>query len=440
MAVVGLLNVAPVFRDPWEISANFFFHHTGDSINITCDAYGRPPPKIKWYKDDQLMRYTADGDPLSEHTMVLKFKDLKMKDQGYYKCFVWNRAGNISNTNQVELETMMITTPIPLPLENITVYDGDNATNTCKAMCDWPPWFEWYIYVGKGGNKQRKSFIPDLDNDEYLWIGDTGRYLGINFRIDNVTKEDERYYYCEIALDANGESYKESIFFYLHVLPKPVTTLPTTAIAKDCSEVQNNGKNESGVYQIDPDGQGSFHVYCDMTSYGGGWTVFQRRLDGSVDFYRGWNDYKQGFGNLSSEFWLGLDKIYRLTSAKRNKLRIDLEDTSGNQKYAEYDYFAVKNESFFFTLILGTYSGNSGNSLTPKHNYMKFTTKDADHDTCGGNCAVASNGAWWYNCCYDSNLNGYYYHGFHKGYKGVVWRSWKGMKYSLKSTEMKIKP
>ena len=127
----------------------------------------------------------------------------------------------------------MITTPIPLPLENITVYEGDNATNTCKAMCDYPPWFEWYIYVGKGKNKQRKPFIPDLDVEDtsgngYTWMGDTPRYMGINFRIDNVTKEDERYYYCEIALDANGESYTESIFFYLHVLPKPVTTLPTT--------------------------------------------------------------------------------------------------------------------------------------------------------------------------------------------------------------------
>ena len=73
-------------------------------MKITCDAYGRPPPKIKWYKDDQLMRYTADGDPLTEHTMVLKFKDVKMKDQGFYKCFVWNRAGNISNTNEVQVD------------------------------------------------------------------------------------------------------------------------------------------------------------------------------------------------------------------------------------------------------------------------------------------------------------------------------------------------
>ena len=85
-------------------------------------------------------------------------------------------------------------------------------------------------------------------------------------------------------------------------------------------------------------------------------TVFQKRLDGSVDFYRGWADYKRGFGNLNGEFWLGLDKVNRLTKTK-NRLRVDLEDIKGKTAYPEYDMFAVTSERTKYQLSLGTYSG-----------------------------------------------------------------------------------
>ena len=71
-------------------------------------------------------------------------------------------------------------------------------------------------------------------------------------------------------------------------------------------------------------------VFCDMTMDGGGWTVFQRRLNGSVDFYRDWASYKNGFGDLNGEFWLGSDNIHRLTAVDDVTLRVDLEDFDGN--------------------------------------------------------------------------------------------------------------
>ena len=129
------------------------------------------------------------------------------------------------------------------------------------------------------------------------------------------------------------------------------------AVYKNCAELYKAGKRTSGVYKIDPDGVSPFDVYCDLTTAGGGWTVFQKRLDGSVDFFRGWNDYKKGFGNLNGEFWLGLDKIHRLTKTK-SKLRVDLEDFHRNTAYAEYSYFAIRDERSKYKLSLGTYFGD----------------------------------------------------------------------------------
>ena len=128
---------------------------------------------------------------------------------------------------------------------------------------------------------------------------------------------------------------------------------------RSCAELYNAGKTSSGVYTISPDGSEVFDVFCDQTTAGGGWTVFQKRLDGSVDFYRGWADYQNGFGNLNGEFWLGLDKIHSLTNSDTLKLRVDLEDWEGETRFAEYDMFAIGNEATQYRLSLGSYSGTS---------------------------------------------------------------------------------
>ena len=126
---------------------------------------------------------------------------------------------------------------------------------------------------------------------------------------------------------------------------------------KSCADLYNAGKTSSGVYTIDPDGSGAFDMFCDQTTAGGGWTVFQKRIDGSIDFYRDWADYKKGFGNLNGEFWLGLDKIHRLTNSDTSKLRVDLEDWEGETRFAEYDTFAIGDEASKYRLSLGSYSG-----------------------------------------------------------------------------------
>ena len=178
-----------------------------------------------------------------------------------------------------------------------------------------------------------------------------------------------------------------------------------------------------------------------MHSDGGGRTVLQRRQDGSVDFYRGWNDYKSGFGQLAAEFWLGNDKIHRLTAARPSSLRVEVEDWNGVRAYAKYGKFNIGDEQAKYRLKVGSYSGTAGDSLA-YHNNIAFSTKDRDNDQWSRNCTCAESltGAWWYKSCHYSDLNGKYLGNVKRGGKGVNWWHFKRQNLSLFFTEMKLRP
>ena len=173
-----------------------------------------------------------------------------------------------------------------------------------------------------------------------------------------------------------------------------------------------------------------------METDGGGWTVFQRRKDGSVDFYCNWVDYEEGFGDLNGEFWLGLSKIHRLTQDGTDcTLRVDLEDFENETGYAKYSTFNIGDSTTDYPITVGGYSGDAGDSLI-YHNGRKFSTRDRDNDLHDGSCAVEFSGAWWYYNCYYSNLNGLYLNEYNV--RGVIWYFFRASN-SLKVTEMKLK-
>lgn len=171
------------------------------------------------------------------------------------------------------------------------------------------------------------------------------------------------------------------------------------------------GFTSDDVYTINPGvGKNSTtDAYCDMA--GGGWTLMQKRFDGSVNFYNPWDDYVAGFGNVAAEHWLGLYYIHRLTESQ-TEWRFDLHDRDlGVDIFAWYKNVTVLGENSKYSLLVNPedYTG-SISELFSQHSGMMFSTYDADNDADSmANCARKYVGGWWYAFCYKmGNFNGNY--------------------------------
>uniref|UniRef100_A0A8C6U3K4 Microfibril associated protein 4 n=1 Tax=Neogobius melanostomus TaxID=47308 RepID=A0A8C6U3K4_9GOBI len=214
----------------------------------------------------------------------------------------------------------------------------------------------------------------------------------------------------------------------------------------DCSDIfKQNPSSASGVYSIYPFSERfSVQAYCDRETDGGGWTVIQRRMDGTVNFYRGWDQYVAGFGDAGGEYWLGLMFIHKITAKRPQELLVEMEDFEGNKASARYSSFSFGSECDGYKLrVSGFTDGGAGDSLTLLHNNMKFSTFDKDQDlSTTRNCAKVFLGASWFRDCHNANLNGVYRWGADSTIYavGVVWFSWKGHDYSLKSISFKTRP
>ncbi|XP_031552219.1 uncharacterized protein LOC116289432 isoform X1 [Actinia tenebrosa] len=379
------------------------FVRLGNNVTLpTCYAIGHPKPRVTWSKSRTQLprgRYRIKGNRL---TML----SVGLEDSGTYFCKADNFLGSLVS------ETMLIAVKHPrfVVQPPSTLYAIQSTTMKIKCVVEGPPdpMITW---------KRNNSNIPAGRSE----VTDEGTLV-----IRDAVKTDSGVYVCTATSPR---------FFIISAK----TDLKVDTF-HDCSEYYNFGVRKNGVYTIKPDSQGTFQVYCDMTTDGGGWTVFQRRQDGSVDFYRDWQEYKTGFGNLNDEFWLGNDYIHRLTARTPSVLRVDLEDWRQTRKYAKYNTFRVDDERNKYTLTVGYYYGTAGDSFTASHNGMPFSTKDRDNDQRANyNCAALFTGAWWFKECYRVHLNGKYLGDTTEG-DGVEWFRFHRNYQSLKFTEMKMRP
>ncbi|XP_017269024.1 angiopoietin-related protein 4-like [Kryptolebias marmoratus] len=218
-------------------------------------------------------------------------------------------------------------------------------------------------------------------------------------------------------------------------------------LPRDCHDLFVRGQRASGVYTIQPENSQPFNALCQMAS-DGGWTVIQKRQDGSQNFDQLWENYKKGFGSLDGEFWLGLDSIHSLSKQGQYVLQVELSDEAGQQQAARYK-FQLDGENNLFALHLEqeSSSGAQEKSLTPEASGLPFSTADRDNDlTADINCAELLSGGWWFSSCGGSNLNGKYPR--HAGQRrrqksrrqAMFWSVTPGQSGSLRTTLLKIAP
>ncbi|CAO2578347.1 Angpt4 [Lemmus lemmus] len=212
---------------------------------------------------------------------------------------------------------------------------------------------------------------------------------------------------------------------------------------QDCAEIKRSGTNASGVYTIRVANMTRpLKVFCDMETDGGGWTLIQRRQDGSISFQRTWEEYKEGFGNVAREHWLGNEAVHCITSRTAYLLRVELRDWEGHQTSIQYEHFQLGSERQQYSLSVNASSNSSGfkNSLAPQG--TKFSTRDMDNDNCMCKCAQMLSGGWWFDACGLSNLNGIYYpvHQHLQKINGIRWHYFRGPSYSLHGTRMMLRP
>ncbi|XP_078481960.1 angiopoietin-1-like [Ciona intestinalis] len=193
---------------------------------------------------------------------------------------------------------------------------------------------------------------------------------------------------------------------------------------QDCNALYEAGYLQSDVYPIWIHQLYKFtYVFCDMDvqtlSNTTGWITIQRRINGEINFDRGWQNYVDGFGNVHGEYWIGLEHLHALSNQNTTtdwfgdfvtppRMRIDFEDQDGITAYAEYRLFKVAGTYEKYRLIaayLDQATAIPYNVPTPiSRNW--FST--FDNNSAFSGCPATFHGGWWFSACGESNLNGFY--------------------------------
>nr|XP_043888348.1 microfibril-associated glycoprotein 4-like [Solea senegalensis] len=204
---------------------------------------------------------------------------------------------------------------------------------------------------GKGGTHQ-----PDLDPEHALSVASKDSDIVLTKRNEMVRE--------------GGGGKDEGFILFLALIPAAICA--SVSRPGDCTDVYNGGSEDSGVYTIYT--LGPVQVYCNIgcEEESVRWTVIQRRKDGNVNFLRGWDQYRSGFGEPSGGFWLRLENIHLLTQRKSYELKVVMEDFEGNKAYVYYSTFSVGPEEDGYRLqVSGFRNGRRGPAAGKRYRNIK---------------------------------------------------------------------
>ncbi|XP_062121225.1 fibrinogen-like protein 1 isoform X7 [Drosophila sulfurigaster albostrigata] len=342
---------------------------------------------IKGENDLQLCQNKVDkseSEINSQQNIILKLKE-QLTDKS-------------TNLESCEVQLISVNSKLIQKDENIKIFSENIKNNTEHQKT-----LELEL-------EKSKSILIKHEKDIQLCRSEINQ---LNTTSENIREEQKKY---QLKLTENETKLSQSELDKL---------TPTTCISFG---------DYSGVNQLNVSGIGLFNVLCDSQLAGPGWIVIQQRVGGNESFNRDWATYRKGFGSFESDFFLGLEKLHRITSLQRFELYIHMIDGNGNTYNARYDDFKISDEDNGYVLSLGKFNGTIYDGMRYNEN-MKFSTFDHDNDKNDyDNCAAYFKSGWWYKSCSYCNLNAPY---------GPLLRWWdKSYKYifNLKEVKMLIRP
>ncbi|XP_049529745.1 angiopoietin-related protein 1-like [Anopheles darlingi] len=315
--------------------------------------------------------------------------------------------------------------PVNASMQGIRTIEYDNGIELVLARLET---IEHKLQTLQNEMLQHQSIQEQNQKETFTALQKLDQDIALVSSLLNPNQSVEEKHHCITPTEDSITSPDDSV--------PPTTPIPKQPPFSSCKDVPSN---VSGPYQIRVQNDSApFQVYCEQESFGGGWTVIQHRYDGSLDFYLGWAAFRDGFGDLVKEFWLGLEKVHQITKGRRHELLVEIKEFNGIYAYAKYDAFEVDSEDEQYALKdLGKYSGTGGDGMADNRG-MKFSTKDRDNDRyTDGQCAHFNEGAWWHGVCTHANLNGPYRNA--RTSKNMFWYDFISNHHGLSFSRMMIR-